>query len=151
MFRRALILLAVAGLAQGACTTSPDTGDVVAAQPGATQPAGNGQSMPEADACKALTTALSDQASALHCGTSSYSCPDYIRPAGGQICSQYDKGSVEACAAVIKKYTSCDDFSNHPCIVTALVCSDAGAGAGGSGTGGSGAGGSAGVSDAGTG
>lgn len=169
MIRPARWGLVAACLVAAACTTSPDTGDVVAAPPGAVQPDGNGQALGESKACQEYTDALKAASDKLHCGAASYSCPEYIRPAGGQACLQYDQGSVSACADLIKKYASCDDFHTQPCIVTVLPgtapagCPDGGGmgGSDGGGTGGSGGtsgasgsggtGGTGGASDAGTG
>jgi len=52
MIRPARWGLVAACLVAGACTTSPDTGDVVAASPGAFQPKGDGQPVSEAKAAR---------------------------------------------------------------------------------------------------
>lgn len=80
-------------------------------------PAGNGVPMSEADACKAITTAEDDRRDSLGCGpVTRPPCPTYIQK-GGPACSQYDQGTVQACAAFASQQASCDALLEKKCIL----------------------------------
>jgi hypothetical protein len=146
---RAVCLALLALAAAASCTSAKDTEDYVPSQPGAVQPKTNGQPIDEATACADLTKAETSARSMLSCPAAKHTCPDYIRPVGGADCS-YDEGSVTECAKQFGTFTDCDDFDEHPCIVTAR-CTAGDTGEGGTGgMGGAGApaeGGSAGLLD----
>lgn len=123
-----------------ACSESKDTNPVVTPKSGAFQPTPNGVTIGEADACEAITAAEDAKRSALGCGSVQRApCPEYIRPAGGSDCYEYDEGTVNECVSYYGGLTSCTDFTQKPCIVTAVpTASCASASGGNGGTGGSG-------------
>jgi hypothetical protein len=120
---RAVCLALVALAAAVSCTSAKDTEDFVPSQPGAVQPDSNGNLIDEATACSDLTKAESNARSMLGCAAAKHTCPDYIRPVGGADCFKYDQGSVNGCVAKFAAFTDCDDFDQHPCIVTAIATS----------------------------
>jgi hypothetical protein len=139
---RALWLGAFAIIAVAGCTSANDSESEVPAQPGAVQPETSGKPVAEDAACSQLTEAEAKARSGLKCDSVKRSCPDYIRPAAGEGCFDYDQGSISACIKLFDSFGSCDDFDAHPCLVTAVPASgcagaDGGAG-GGLGEGGSG-------------
>ncbi len=131
-----------------ACSESKDTNPVVTPKSGAYQPEPSGTTIGEDEACQALTAAEDAQRSALGCGSVQRApCPDYVRPAGGSGCYEYDEGTVNECASYYAGLTNCSDFVEKPCVITAVptaACATASGGAGGMG-GSAGAGGSGGT------
>ncbi len=115
---RAVCLAVLALAAAASCTSAKDTEGYVPSQPGAVQPKTNGQLIDEATACADLSKAETSARSMLSCPASKHTCPDYIRPVGGADCFKYDEGSVSECAKLFGTFTDCDDFDEHPCIVT---------------------------------
>ena len=107
------------------CSSAHDTADVVPAEPGAFQPDAGGKLIDEASACAALTKAERDARAALGCDAVTHDCPAYIRPAGGADCFVYDQASVDGCKVLFDSFTSCDDFDQRPCLVTAESRCDA--------------------------
>ncbi len=151
MSSRATHTLAVAAVglacaaAQVACSDATDTNDVVPATAGAFQPKANGQRTDGAAACAAITAAEDARRSSLSCGSVQRpACPEYIRPAGGADCYEYDQGTVDACVEYYGGVQSCAAFASSPCVVTAYPTASCNGGAGGSG-GSAGAGGSGGA------
>ena len=131
---RALCLGLLAFATVASCSSVKDDEAFVPSTPGAVQPAPSGKFVDEASACSQLTTAESKARSDLKCDAAKHSCPDYIRPAGGEGCFEYDQGTVTACAKLFGTFTSCDDFDANPCLVTAkssCTDSDGQGGAGG--------------------
>ena len=130
---RSLCLGLCAFAAAASCTTAPDTESNIPSQPGAVQPEPSGKFVTEDSACSQLTKAEAQARSGLSCDAAKHTCPDYIRPAGGESCFEYDQGSIDECAKKLKAFTSCDDFEIHPCLLTAKSsCTDSD-GEGGSG------------------
>ncbi len=130
---RALCLGLLAVAAAASCTTAKDTEATMPSKPGAVQPQPNGKFVTEDSACSQLTKAEAKARSGLSCDAAKHTCPDYIRPAGGEGCFEYDQGSITGCVSVFESFTSCDDFDTSPCLVTAKSsCSDD-VGAGGAG------------------
>src|SRR5450432_2927800 len=124
-----LSLLALA--ASASCSSTHDNGDFVPSQPGALQPDGGGALLKETTACAELDQAENDARKALGCEPAPHQCPDYIRPAGGADCFEYDKTSIDACRASYQSFASCDQFDGHPCLITAVSkCAGAGGGGG---------------------
>ena len=122
---RALSLGLLALAAAASCTTAKDTEAYVPSQPGVVQPEPNGKFVTEDSACSQLTKAETKARSGLSCEAAKHACPDYIRPASGEGCFEYDQGSIDGCAKVFGTFTSCADFDAHPCLVTAKSsCSD---------------------------
>lgn len=131
-----LLFLAFA-LAVG-CSTQKDTEAFVPAERGAIQPDAGGALVSEAEACQSLKNAEGSARQTLSCPTLLRSCPDYIRPAGGADCFKYDQGSIDGCVALYASFASCEDFAQHPCLISAVSkCDSIGAG-GASGEGGAG-------------
>jgi hypothetical protein len=125
---RALCFSLLALAAAASCSSAKDTEAFVPSMPGAVQPDTNGTLVDEATACSKLTKAESSARSDLGCEAAKHSCPDYIRPAGGAACFRYDEGSVEGCVKLFGTFTQCDDFEQHPCLLSAVSkCSDLGA------------------------
>jgi hypothetical protein len=150
---------AVVAVLAASCTSTHDTADVVPSPPGAFQPDGGGSLVDEDTACAALTAAESAARMTLGCPAAKRVCPDYIRPAGNDNCFMYDVASVSGCKDLYDSFTTCAEFDQRPCLLTAEASCDAGstvptgtAGAGGEpsvGTGGTGnAGGEPGVGGA---
>lgn len=104
-------VLCASGLLACSSEDAPADGD----QPHA--PAGNGVPISEADACKAITTAEDDRRDLLACGPVTRApCPTYIQKAN-PACSQYDQGTVQACAAFASQQASCDALTKKKCIL----------------------------------
>jgi hypothetical protein len=103
-----------------ACSSEIGIEDTVPAQPGIVMPEGGGAPIDESAACERLLGALEDARSKLKCPAEPATCPDYIRPAGGQACLQYDETTVAGCESVIGAYKRCSDFDSRRCIVSAL-------------------------------
>lgn len=101
------------------CTSTHDTADVIPPLPGAFQPDGGGALIDEAAACAQMTDAESKARAALGCDKMKRDCPAYIRPAGGADCFVYDQASVQGCVDLYDSFTSCDNFEQRPCLVTA--------------------------------
>jgi hypothetical protein len=103
-----------------ACSSEIGIEDTVPAQPGIVMPEGGGAPIDESAACGRLISALEDARSKLKCPAETATCPDYVRPAGGQACLQYDEATVAGCESVIGAYKRCSDFDSRRCIVSAL-------------------------------
>lgn len=133
-----------------ACTESKDTNPVVTPKVGAYQPAPSGVLIDEAEACQAITAAEDAARGSLGCGTVQRApCPEYIRPAGGSSCYQYDQGTVDACVSYYGSLSACVDFIEKPCVVSAVPitgCASSSGGAGGTGGTGGTSGGAGGTS-----
>jgi hypothetical protein len=126
-------LAALVALALGvACTKSEDTRDYVPSERGAVQPDAGGALLSETNACSELTAAEAKARAALGCDAVKRLCPAFIRPAGGEACFEYSQASVKGCATLYDSFTGCDDFTLHPCLISA-VSNCAGAGEGGAG------------------
>ncbi len=149
----ALVGLGLVG-ASNACSEQEAAGPATLPSTGMVQPAGNGVSMSEAEACRTLVNAETGARTRLGCpARSGPGCPNTLRPAGGEACLLYDQGTVSACVALMASYARCEELARRPCVVTALGerdpnCSVGGGGAGGS-AGNGGAAGSAGNARAG--
>ncbi len=130
---RALCLGMLALAAAVSCTSVKDTESYVPSQPGAVQPDTTGKFVAEDSACSQLTKAEAKARSGLSCDAAKRTCPDYIRPAGGEGCFEYDQGSIDACVKLYGTFESCDDFDAHPCLLTAKSSCTDGDGEGGSG------------------
>ena len=129
---RALCLSLLALAVGASCSSAKDTEATVPSRPGAVQPDTSGTPIDEASACSQLSKAEASARSALGCDAAKLTCPDAIRPAGGEGCFFYDQDSVKKCATLFDSFTSCDDFDKHPCLVTAIShCTTGGAGEGG--------------------
>ncbi len=131
-----LSLCGVALVVAASCSKQKDTQDYVPSQRGAIQPDAGGQLRDEVTACETLTTAEASARKDLGCPAVARSCPDYIRPAGGADCFQYEQASLDGCVELFRSFTSCEDFALHPCLVSAVSkCDSVGgeAGAGGAG------------------
>jgi hypothetical protein len=128
----ATVVSAVLG---ASCASTHDTADVVPSPPGAVQPDAGGKSVDEATACAKVTGAESSARAALSCDPVVRTCPNYIRPAGSDACFVYDETSVNGCVALFNSFTSCAEFDQQPCLVTAEPCDavDSGASNGGAG------------------
>lgn len=84
------------------------------------EPAGNGVAMSESDACKAITAAEDDRRAALSCGPVTRApCPVYIQKSN-PACSQYDQGTVQACAAFVGEQPTCDALTQKKCLLKIL-------------------------------
>ena len=118
---RSLSLVALALAAVASCSKVEDTQDYIPSQRGAVQPDAGGDLLSEADACDQLASAESSARKALGCGTSLLECPGSIRPAGGAACFQYSEASVEGCAALYDTFVSCEEFAQHPCLISAVA------------------------------
>jgi hypothetical protein len=131
-----LSLCGVALVVAASCSKQKDTQDYVPSQRGAIQPDAGGALVDEATACQTLTTAEANARKDLSCPAVARTCPDYIRPAGGADCFQYEQVSLDGCVDLFGSFTTCEDFARHPCLISAVSkCDSAGgeAGAGGSG------------------
>ena len=128
-----LCLCGVALVVAASCTSQKDTQDYVPSQRGAVQPDAGGKLVAETPACDALTGAEAKARKDLGCPALAHACPEYIRPAGGADCFQYDQASLDGCVDLFSSFISCEDFTLHPCIVSAVSkCDSAGeVGAGG--------------------
>jgi hypothetical protein len=128
----ATVVSAVLG---ASCASTHDTADVVPSPPGAVQPDAGGKSVDEATACAKVTGAESSARAALSCDPVLRTCPNYIRPAGSNGCFVYDEASVDGCVTLFNSFTSCAEFDQQPCLVTAEPCDagDSGASSGGAG------------------
>lgn len=130
---RGLCLGLFAVAAAVACTSVKDDATPVTSDYGAVQPDTNGKFVTEDSACAQLTSAETKARSQLSCDAAKRGCPEYIRPAGGEGCFEYDQGSVAGCAKLYAAFTSCADFDAHPCLLSAKSsCTDSD-GEGGSG------------------
>lgn len=118
-----LVLLALAVAVS--CSNQKDTQPFVPSQRGAVQPDAGGAALDESVACLKLKGAESSARAALGCEAVTLECPDYIRPAGSGVCFQYSEGSVEACAALYQSFTTCDEFTLHPCLISTVSMCDA--------------------------
>jgi hypothetical protein len=140
----ALLALVVAA---GSCTGKDADQPVIPARPGAYQPPGGGDPVSEDEACQRLVAAEEAARRRMQCQPLDHpECPFYVRPAGTG-CWRYDSETVERCEDFVNDYTACADFTDRPCVLTAIpapdsMCPPLGAGAGGEGGGGSGGGGS---------
>jgi len=143
-----LVALLTLVVSAGSCTGNEADQPVLPARPGAFQPPGGGAPISEDEACQRLTAAQEGSRRRLTCQELEHpACPYYVRPAGTG-CWTYDEKSVEACEDFVSGYTSCSDFDDRPCVLTALPapelsCPERGAGGEGGG-GAAGHGGSAG-------
>jgi hypothetical protein len=117
---RALCLSLLALAVGASCSSAKDTEATVPSRPGAVQPDTSGTPIDETSACSQLSKAESSARSALGCDAVKLTCPDSIRPAGGEGCFVYDQDSINKCATLFDTFTSCDDFDKHPCLVTAV-------------------------------
>ncbi len=91
---------------------------------GKVHPMGNGQRESQADACNALSQAQSAELTMFSCVGTTQACPDLIvEMAGGQMCLQYDQGSVQGCIAYYAQQTSCTALGNafSDCVVTSFA------------------------------
>jgi hypothetical protein len=129
-----LCLAALAAVLAASCTSTHDTADVVPSLPGAFQPDAGGKLIAETTACSELTKAESAARAALGCDMVTRDCPSYIRPAGGADCFVYDQASVNGCENLYQSFTTCDEFDQRPCLVTAVSqCDGTNSGSGGAG------------------
>jgi hypothetical protein len=140
------VSVAVAVLA-ASCSSTHDTADVVPPLPGAFQPDAGGKLIDEATACADLVQAEASARTALGCDAAKHECPSYIRPAGGAACFLYDKASLDGCTTLYASFTSCAEFEQRPCLLTAESNCDSGTGVGAGGAGGHGSGGAGGEPD----
>ena len=140
-------LALVAWVLASACTKSKDTYDPEPPERGAVQPDGGGARLSEPSACNQLKAAESAARSALNCAPVSRACPAFIRPAGGEGCFEYSEASVKACAALYGSFTRCEDFTTHPCLLSAVSECDGEPAEGAAGAGPVGSAGSAGEGD----
>jgi hypothetical protein len=136
----------VSAVLAASCTSAPDMADVVPALPGAFQPDAGGPLVDEVTACTKLSQAESGARAALGCDPVTRACPVYIRPAGGADCFLYSQASLDGCSELYDSFSSCDQFEQRPCLVTAVSTCIVAEGAGGQGgaasaNGGAGAGG----------
>ena len=115
-----LIALAVAV----SCSNQNDSEPFVPSQRGAVQPDAGGPLLIESEACLRLKGAEISARAALSCPTQSRVCPGYIRPAGGNECFQYSEASINACATLYDTFTTCEEFTLHPCLVSAVPMCD---------------------------
>jgi hypothetical protein len=118
------------------CTATHDTADVVPPLPGAFQPDAGGKLIDEATACAELVKAETTARTALGCDAAKHDCTSYVRPAGGADCFLYDNASLDGCAALYDSFTSCAEFDQRPCLLTAESNCDSSAGVGAGGAGG---------------
>src|SRR5262245_51221111 len=115
-----LVALLALVVSAGSCTGKEADQPTVPARPGAQQPAGGGDTISEAEACERLTDAEQAARRANTCSAPNQpACPYYVRPAGTG-CWRYDEKSVEACERLIDSYTSCSDFTDRVCVITAI-------------------------------
>jgi hypothetical protein len=128
----ATVISAVLG---ASCASTHDTADVVPSPPGAVQPDAGGKSVDEATACAKVSGAESSARAALSCDPVVRTCPNYIRPAGSDACFVYDEASVNGCVTLFNSFTSCAEFDQQPCLVTAEPCNDVDSGASSGGAG----------------
>ncbi len=147
-YRWALTLAAMLAVA-ASCTEDPVQHDYVPARPAAVQPEAQGAAVDEVEACERIRTAEEAARELLQCmPLERAECPFYVRPAGSG-CWIYWEDSVVACEEAIAAYTSCLDFDDRPCVLSATptddTCPAAPAAEGGAGgaEGSAGAGGSA--------
>jgi hypothetical protein len=129
-------MLGFAALAFASCSDSFEKAKPVPAKPGIVQPDSGGNLLGEDEACQRVTAAEEARRRSLMCNALSHAaCPVYVRPAGTG-CWRYSESSVAACEAAIGDFTSCLDFDEHRCVITAFPadapsCSGSGAGGGG--------------------
>ena len=155
----ALLVVLAALAAPLSCSSLKDSEATVPSQRGAIQPDGGGALVPEASACSQLKAAESSARSALGCDGAARACPESIRPAGNDACYLYDQASIDGCIGLFKQFSSCEDFTLHPCLITVGSSCDMGEGgaggvpnapgeAGSAGSAGDGTGGTAGAAGA---
>jgi hypothetical protein len=149
----ALLVLVVAA---GSCTGKEADQPIIPARPGAYQPPGGGDPISEDAACQRLVAAEEAARRRMQCQPLDHpECPFYVRPAGTG-CWRYDSETVERCEDFVQDYTACADFTDRPCVLTAIpapdvTCPPLGGGAGGEGGGGGGGGGGGNAGEAGSG
>ncbi|HEY3494569.1 MAG TPA: hypothetical protein VGK73_07780, partial [Polyangiaceae bacterium] len=119
-----LVALLALVVSAGSCTGKDPDQPVVPARPGGYQPPGGGATISEDEACGRLTGAEEQRRRQLTCPALEHPpCPHYVRPAGTG-CWTYDEKSVEACERFVGDYTSCSDFDDRPCVLTAIAAPD---------------------------
>ncbi len=121
------------GALGASCSSTPDTAEVIPPLGGAVQPDGGGKLVDEDTACAALVKAETDARTKLRCDSVTHSCPSFIRPAGGEGCFVYDQTSIDACSTLYAGFSSCDQFDQSPCLLTAESKCDEPSGTGGAG------------------
>ncbi len=139
-----VLLFAAAALAF-ACEAEEDSEPLVPSKPGAVQPDAGGDAISETKACDRLAKKRQEVWDDFECEGEELGCPELLRPFGSDPCERYsyDEDSVDACVEQIGDYTSCEDFSRMPCVVTAIVragadCEGEGGSPGSAGSGGGG-------------
>ncbi len=106
------------------CSDSDGTDPYIPSQPGAQQPDGSGAALDESAACEQVRAAEEQARVRLQCpDLMRPECPYYVRPAGSG-CWEFPQDSVDACVEAIGDYTTCNDFSNKPCVLSAVPSSD---------------------------
>ena len=107
----------------GGETSSGTTGSPPDADDGKIRPAGNGKPMSEADACKLLTDAQTQQSMSLKCPSTSRICPDFLRAQSSLECVQYDEGAVQGCIKLYQEATTCSGVPEAAdvCVVATIA------------------------------
>jgi hypothetical protein len=134
-----LTILAVGIVASASCSDNADDAVPVPARPGLTQPEPGGALVDESEACERLTDAEEMRRQTLMCDALVHApCPVYVRPLGSG-CWTYSEDSLRACERVIADYTTCLDFDERTCVLSAVEANEGSCrpGAGGEGGGGS--------------
>jgi hypothetical protein len=136
-------IFALGVIAIASCSGNEDDATPVRARPGITQPEPGGATLDENEACRRITDAEEARRQTLMCDRLVHApCPVYVRPAGTG-CWTYSEDSVSACEAAIRDYSSCVDFDQRQCVLSAVraaegSCPAVGAGGAGPGAGGGG-------------
>jgi hypothetical protein len=107
----------------GGETGSGTTGSPPDADDGKIHPAGNGKPMSEADACKLLTDAQTQQSMLLKCPSTTRICPDFLRAQSSLECVQYDEGAVQGCIKLYQEATTCSGVPEAAdiCVVATIA------------------------------
>ena len=113
-------LLLAAATAFAACSTDDDLDASSTIGPEPYIPPTNCVLMSEADACKALSDAITASSGMLQCPPlTTKTCPEYIRSrvVNHEADLLYDEGSITGCTQFYLSYSSCADFDNRPCTI----------------------------------
>ena len=112
-----LLLLLACGSGSGAGAGGSGGND------GKYHPPGNGTPMSEADACTALSQAVSSDSLTLMCLSTGLTCPDLLRAEFTTPCLEYDQGSVQGCVAYYAAADTCAalDTASAGCAVTPIA------------------------------
>jgi hypothetical protein len=135
------LTLGVALIVAASCAEAPSSAPPDPAEQGAVQSPSSGPTLSEDEACQRIRDAEEASRRLNQCSDLERApCPFYVRPAGSG-CWEFTADSVEACETAIAAYTTCFQFDETPCVLSARPSAEScppspiigGGGAGGSG------------------